>query len=45
MNTSSQPAGGEVIVYEAPDGEIKLDVRLEGDTVWLSLNQMAELFG
>lgn len=36
---------GEVIVYQAPDGEVKVDVRLERDTVWLSLNQMTELFG
>jgi hypothetical protein len=36
---------GEIVLYEAPDGQIRLDVRLERDTVWLSLNQMAELFG
>jgi len=36
---------GEVVLYEAPDGEVRLDVRLEGDTVWLSQAQMSELFG
>lgn len=36
---------GEVIVYEAPDGEIRVDVRLERETVWLTQAQMAELFG
>lgn len=36
---------GEVILYEAPDGQVRLDVRLERDTVWLSQAQMAELFG
>jgi prophage maintenance system killer protein len=35
----------EVLVYEAPDGAVRVDVRLEGETVWLSLPQMAELFG
>jgi prophage maintenance system killer protein len=35
---------GEVIVYEAPDGQVRVDVRLERETVWLSLNQLAELF-
>jgi prophage maintenance system killer protein len=35
---------GEVVVYEAPDGEARVDVRLERDTVWLSLNQIADLF-
>ncbi len=38
------PSGG-VILYEAPDGQVRMDVRLEQDTVWLSLTQMAELFG
>jgi hypothetical protein len=37
--------GGEVLVYESPDGGVRVDVRLEQETVWLSLNQMAELFG
>jgi prophage maintenance system killer protein len=36
---------GEVLVYEDPDGKVRVDVRLERDTVWLSLTQMAELFG
>jgi prophage maintenance system killer protein len=35
---------GEVVLYKAEDGKAALDVRLEGDTVWLSLNQMADLF-
>ena len=42
---SSINGGGEVVLYEAPDGEIRLDVRLEQDTVWLTQAQMAELFG
>ena len=37
--------GGEVIVYEAPDGEVRVDMRLERETVWLTQEQMAELFG
>jgi hypothetical protein len=37
--------GGEVILYEAADGEVRLDVRLEQETVWLTQAQMAELFG
>lgn len=37
--------GGEVIVYAAPDGEVRVDVRLDRETVWLSLSQMTELFG
>ena len=42
---TAAPSGGEVIVFEAPAGEVRVDVRLERETVWLSLTQMAELFG
>lgn len=35
---------GEVVVYEAPDGGPRVDVIVEGETVWLTLAQMAELF-
>ena len=36
--------GGEVVVYEAPDGEVRVDVRLEQETVWLSQREMAMVF-
>src|SRR5450756_1117621 len=36
--------GGEIILYNAPDGTVKLDVQLERDTIWLSQQQMALLF-
>jgi hypothetical protein len=35
----------EIIIYQNPDGKIKIDVRLEEETVWLSIEQMAMLFG
>lgn len=35
---------GEIIIYEDDKGQTKLDVRLDGDTVWLNQAQMAELF-
>jgi|GEM_PF-2022599 len=34
----------EIILYQTDDGKTKIQVRVEGETVWLSLNQMAELF-
>lgn len=37
-------AGGEIVLYQSEDGATRVEVRLEGDTVWLSLNQMADLF-
>lgn len=36
---------GEVILFEAEDGKVRLDVRVEHETVWLTMSQMAELFG
>lgn len=36
---------GEIILYQTEDGLTKLDVKLRDETVWLSLEQMAELFG
>ena len=38
-------AGGEIAVYEAGNGETRLEVRLEQDTVWLDREQLAQLFG
>jgi len=35
----------EILIYQNPDGKIKIDVRLEEETVWLSQEQMATLFG
>jgi hypothetical protein len=35
----------EIIIYQNPEGNIKVDVRIEDETVWLTQAQMAELFG
>ena len=35
----------KVIIYQTKDGKTSIDVRLEGETVWLTANQMAVLFG
>src|ERR1035437_3943016 len=34
----------EIILYQTPDGQIKIDVLLEDETVWLNQNQLEELF-
>ncbi|MFR9543677.1 MAG: virulence RhuM family protein [Rikenellaceae bacterium] len=39
MNTN------EIIIYQSQDGATKVDVRFEDETVWLTIEQMAELFG
>ena len=35
---------GQILLYKTPDGESRIEVRLQDETVWLSLDQMAELF-
>ena len=35
---------GNIIIYQTEDGLTKLDVQLHDETVWLSQQQMAELF-
>ena len=35
---------GQILLYQTPDGESRIEVRLQGETVWLNQEQMAELF-
>ena len=35
---------GQILLYQTPDGVTKIEVTLQNETVWLSLDQMAELF-
>ena len=35
---------GQILLYQTPDGVTKIEVKLQNETVWLSLDQMAELF-
>jgi len=37
-------SSSEIIIYQAPTGSTTIDVRMDGDTVWLSQGQMADLF-
>jgi hypothetical protein len=38
------PAGSEIVLYQTEDGQSRITVRLEGETVWLTQRQLAELF-
>ena len=38
------PSQGEVIIYQTEDGNTKIDVRFENDTVWLTQAQLVELY-
>lgn len=35
---------GEVIIYQTPDGNTQLDVKLDNENVWINRQQMSELF-
>ncbi|MDR1788465.1 MAG: virulence RhuM family protein [Treponema sp.] len=38
-------AAGEIILYKSADGSIRIEVLLEDETVWITQEQMAALFG
>ena len=42
--TAQENAVAPIVIYQSTDGSIATEVRLEGETVWLSQKQMAELF-
>lgn len=42
--SETPPPGGQFLVYQTQDGKLKIDVRFEGETVWLTQQHMAELF-
>ncbi len=37
-------SGGEFLLYQTEDGQVKLEVRLQNETVWLTQQMIAELF-
>ena len=42
--TNQQEKNNQIIIYNTEDGETKIEVKVENETVWLSQKQMAELF-
>lgn len=34
----------EILIYQTEDGKVKIETHFEGETVWLTINQIAELF-
>jgi len=40
----AEPAKGELLLYQADENGLRLEVRLQDESVWLTINQMAELF-
>ena len=42
--TPTTHRGGKIELYETPGGEVRVDVRLDEETVWLTQRQMAQVF-
>jgi len=38
------PLGGEVLIYQAENGQVKIDIRLVNETLWMTQSDMSELF-
>ena len=45
QDNSVQPVGGQFVLYQDDSGQTNVNVRFDGDDVWLSQQQMAVLFG
>ena len=45
MNELPSMPGGNIVVYQAADGSARVEVRLDRETVWLTQEQMSQLFG
>ncbi len=45
MNTNKTPErNNQIVIYQTADGQTSIDVKMEGETVWLTQQQMADLF-
>ena len=44
LSTPTPPGGSEFLFYQSDDGRIRLQVRLENESVWLTQAQLSELF-
>ena len=40
-----EETNSQLIIYQAPDGDTRLDVTVRGETIWLTQRQIADLFG
>ena len=45
MNNEVVPQNDEIVIYQSEDGNVKVDVLFQDETVWLSQNQLCVLFG
>ena len=43
-NSRTDEPNRQMLIYQSPENTVRIEVRLEGETVWLTKQQMAELF-
>jgi hypothetical protein len=41
----TKDAQGKVVVFQDEDGALQIEARMAGETIWLSMTQIADLFG
>lgn len=44
-NANTLPPAGELVLYEGPDGGLRVEVHYEGETFWLTQRKLSDLFG
>ena len=44
-NNNIAPIQDEIVLYQSEDGNVKVDVLFQDETVWLTIDQMSQLFG
>ena len=45
LRPEGQERHDEIVIYQSEDGQVKVDVLFENETVWLTIDQMSQLFG
>lgn len=45
IESRNLPAKADFLIYTTEDGQVRMETRLQNETIWLTLNQMAALFG
>ena len=44
QDISKNPGNGDILIYQSEDGRTHIDVRMEQETVWLTQQQLCELY-
>ena len=45
MNQAIQSSDTQFLLFETADGSIRVETRMQDESIWLTINQLSELFG